>query len=107
MEITKKDIKDLNSFKKWGTTFTKIWGDDDRHLYVFKRSGCSRDDYEVVKGVKTKNSDGSIVYAYPSSDNFGMYGYYIMGIPVRYSRQRIVYRLKKFDESVDTSTLNI
>ena len=112
MEIIKKDIRELNSFKKFDSTFTKIWSDEDRHLYVFKRvkimdDGKERIDYEVIKGVKTKNPDGSIVYAYPSSDNFGTYGYYIMGIPVRYSRQRIVSRLKKFDEEVDLSGLSI
>lgn len=106
MEIVIKDVKDIQSFKKFDSTFTKIWGDDDRHLYVFKRTKY-RDDYEVIKAVKKKNQDGSIVYRYPSSEEFGTYGYYIMGIPSWYSKQRIITRLKQFDESVDTSTLKI
>lgn len=106
MEITKKDIRDLSSFKKWGATFTKVWSDDDRHLYVFKRTGV-RTDYEVIKGVKTKNPDGSIAYAYPSSEQFGSNGYYIMGIPANYAENRIRNRLKQFDQSVDLSGLVI
>lgn len=106
MKIEAKDIKDTNTFKKFGATFSKVWSDDERHLYVFKRTK-HRTDYEVIKGVKTKNPDGSIVYRYPSSEEFGTYGYYIMGIPSWYSKQRVITRLKQFDESVDLTNLQI
>ena len=32
--------------------------------------------YEVVKGVKRMNPDGSIVYVYPVDEQFGVYGFY-------------------------------
>lgn len=106
MEIIKKDIRDINKFEKYGSTFSKIWGDDEHHLYVFKRTK-NRTDYEVVRGVKKKNPDGSIVYTYPSSENFGINGYYIMGIPENLSKSRIVCRLKQFYSDVDVSNLQI
>ena len=109
MEIYKKDIETLNSFNKWGYTFTKIWGDDNRHLYVFRRT-IKYDrrvitDYEVFKAPKAKNPDGIVVYTYPNSEQFGVCGYYIMGTPTEYARKRIEFRLKELDNSVDLSTL--
>ena len=35
--------------------------------------------YEVVVGVKAKQPDGSTVYVYPSSSQFGVNGWYICG----------------------------
>ena len=35
--------------------------------------------YEIVKPVKKKNPDGNIVYTYPSSEEFGRYGWFYIG----------------------------
>ena len=97
MKIFYPDIKEQNEFKKYGEQFRKIFADDEKHIYVFSRNNT---DYEVIQGVKKKNPDGNIVYAYPSSEQFGSYGYYITGRNKDYAYDRICYRLEGFDEDV-------
>ena len=93
-----KDIKETEEFEKFGDVFTKVFADDENHIYVFKREREDKSlktfSYEVVKGIKTKNPDGSIVYIYPPSDKFGSYGYYIFGTTEKYCKDRIEYRIK-------------
>lgn len=116
MEIIKKDISTLQSFNKYGREYSKIWSNDEQHLYVFKvtktynREDGSQlvvTDYEVVKGMKVKNPDGSIVYAYPNTESFGTYGYFINGFPSCYAKERIVKRLMDFNPKVETYDLFI
>ena len=94
-QIKMTDLKDIESFKKFGETFTKIEADDTHHIYVFKREkkypGHIKVSYEVVKGVKYKNYDRKEVFIYPQSERFGLYGFYIFG-PEDYCRKRIEYR---------------
>ena len=103
IKIINKDIKEIEKFEKFGDTFTKIYADDEKHIYVFKRirdyETKTAISYEVVKGRKVKNPDGSIVYRYPISEEFGMYGYYIFGTE-DYCKKRINYRIKCFKEKV-------
>lgn len=73
INIEYKDISELDTFTKYGDVFTKIWGDDEHHVYLFKR----KRGYELVRGVKAK-SDGTIKYRYPSNEQFGSHGWYIM-----------------------------
>lgn len=53
--------------------------DKEKRIYVYERYNHSGRlyGYEVVKGVRRKNPDGEIVYTYPSSEQFGRYGYFI------------------------------
>ena len=95
-KIYYKSIEEINSFTKYGDTFTKVFGNDEKHIYVFKRGI----DYEVVQGVKHKNPDGNIVYVYPSNEQFGVYGYYISGYVKNNALERIIFRLSQFDEEV-------
>lgn len=73
-EIEHKDLSTVDSFAKYGDVFRKIWADDEHHVYLFKRNK----GYELICGVKAKNPDGSIVYRYPSAEQFGTNGWYIM-----------------------------
>lgn len=94
-EIVLQDLKDVDSFVKFGDKFDKVYADDSKHLYVFKRQGKGV-GYEVVKAVKRKNPDGSTVYTYPSSEQFGVYGFYIVG-PEEYCKRRIKFRLESLE----------
>lgn len=46
--------------------------------------------YEVVKGKKHKNPDGTIIFTYPSSEDFGSYGLFY---PPRTNRDSLVKSL--------------
>lgn len=103
-QIYKTDLKTQKNFRKFGEDFSKIWSDDEHHIYVFKRvkvynldDGKTKEviSYEVIKGVKAKNPDGTIVYAYPSSEQFGKNGYYISGNE-KYCKERISKRISDF-----------
>ena len=81
MEIARTDIRDLNEFTKYGDRFTKVASYPDRNIYVYKREHYDEERkiwvcivFEVVKGAKCINPDGTIVYAYPSSEKFGPLG---------------------------------
>lgn len=101
-DISYKDLKDIDSFEKFGELFKKICADDDNHIYVFRREKQRPDkmvvSYEVVRGVKYKNPNGSIVYHYPSSEQFGTYGFYIVG-PEEYCKKRIEFRKEYLKKS--------
>ena len=74
------DISTLTEFKVGKDTLTKErCVDEERHMYLFKRTNSQGIliGYELVRGVRRKNPDGSIVYIYPSSSLFGNYAYYI------------------------------
>lgn len=93
-DYTRKDINSYDTFTKYGDTFTKIYADDENHIYVFK---CGF-GYEVVKGIKSVNPDNTIIYHYPSTEQFGTYGYYIFGSDDKYCKERIEYRIKCLKE---------
>ena len=81
-KIFKKDISGLKEFRKFGDLFTQVESFGD-NIYLYDRGSC----YELVKGRKSKNPDESIVYVYPSSEDFGTYGYTMMK---NYSRDFIL-----------------
>lgn len=77
-EIKRTDIKDKKEFNRIGYHYTRIWEDNTSRIYVYRMHHIEKElpyyQYEVVKGVK-KNG----VYAYPSDEEFGLYGWYICG----------------------------
>ena len=95
-KITRKDIKEINSFNKFGDNFTKVWSDDAQHIYVFKRTNKQymSGQFEVVKGKKYTNPDMSVVWVYPSSAEFGENGYCINGARKDY-KERIKMYIEK------------
>ena len=80
--ISIKDIKDKKTFKRIGYTYTQVLADDENHVYLYKMEKKGMIDcyhYELVKGKKHKNPDGTIVYMYPGDEDFGTYGWFILG----------------------------
>ena len=76
-----KSISEKMTFKREGYDYQNIVFDEEHHCGIWKMSkeidGVVKDmGYEVVKGLKRKNSDGSIVYVYPEDERFGIYGFY-------------------------------
>lgn len=102
MEVALKDISEMKEFEKYGDLFRQVRHNPETGWYLYDR-GTS---YEVVKGVKRKNPDGTIVHAYPSSESWGTYGYtvprcswadavieFIMSAPSRSAQE--IYEFKK------------
>lgn len=83
-EIYATSIKDKKEFDRAGYHYTCVRADDRRHIYLYKMTdGSSRPTelYELVKAVKHKNPDGNVVYRYPTSEEWGLYGWTIWGYP--------------------------
>ena len=82
MEKTvRTDISEKMTFRRVGYDYQNIVFDEEHHCGIWKVSmeidGIVNDiGYEVVRGIKKKNSDGSIVYVYPSNEQFGINGFY-------------------------------
>lgn len=75
-EINRQDLKEIEGYKSADYYWEKVKADDINHIYLFK----AREDLaEMVKGKKYTNPDGSIVYAMPSSNNWGKYGWTFWG----------------------------
>lgn len=65
-----KDISELDEFRKYGETFKLIKKVDSTKTFLFERDKC----YEIVRAKKFTNPDGSVVWVYPSSEQWGAYG---------------------------------
>ena len=84
-EFFKTDIKDKNEFLRIGYKYTKVYADDVNHIYLYKMEKIDKElqmpypQYELVKAKKAKQPDGTDVYMYPSDEDWGKYGWTIMG----------------------------
>lgn len=79
-DIKRTDIKDKKEFTIQGDKLVQLEEVDPvNRIYVYGRYTSSGVlyAYEVVKGVRYKDSDGSIIYMYPSSEMFGSKGYFL------------------------------
>ena len=70
-EIYRKDISELKEFEKYGDVIRQIRHYPETGWWLYDRGS----HYEVVRGKKHTNPDGSVVYVYPSSEDWGTYGY--------------------------------
>lgn len=78
MEIQGVDISERKTFIKYGEVFTQERHNPETGWWLYKRTNMkdpSRYHYEVVRGKKYKNPDGSIVYTYPNAEDWGSLGY--------------------------------
>lgn len=77
LEISYQDIRTLKEFKKYGDTFKQVEDFGDNIFLYSRENEDSKGVYvfELVRGVPLKNPDGSIVYTYPSSSEWGRYGF--------------------------------
>ena len=79
MSIAAKDISEKKSFSRCGYNYQCIYYNQDFHCGVWKMTNKNTGGfggYEVIKGVKYRQADGSIVYRYPCDEQFGVYGFY-------------------------------
>jgi len=80
-KVFRTDISEKKEFIIYGDTLRmKECVDKEKRIYIFERLMNENNKerliaFEVVKGKKHKNPDGSIVYTYPSSEQFGYYGF--------------------------------
>ena len=93
-KIFYKDITEKKEFDRVGYHYTCIKSDNENHIYLYEMHHIDKElempymEYELVKGVKKKNPDGNIVYAYPNDEQFGTYGWFICG-KKEYCKQKI------------------
>lgn len=82
--LFRKDIKDKKEFERIGYRYTQVLSDDEHHVYLYQMKHKDYDhcpSYELVVGKKYKNPDGNLVYVYPCDEDFGRYGWFIVGRP--------------------------
>lgn len=71
MNIIRKDIRNVKTFKKYGEVFTQIRSNPETGWWLYERKNA----YEVVRLKKFRNYDGSVVYTYPTENDWGIFGY--------------------------------
>lgn len=85
MIVTYKDIKDKKEFNAEDSSFKMLEYCEESGRYLYGRyflKSCRKEKigtlmgYEVIIPVKHKNPDGTIVYSYPSSEQFGSKGWF-------------------------------
>ena len=86
-EIFRTPISELKEFKRGGY-ITKYVANDGL-WYLFSTEG----GYKIVRAVRHKQLDGSEIYCYPSSEEFGESGWYICGTKAK--RLRSLKMIKK------------
>lgn len=76
MEIIYKPIEERKEFTFCGDTLKQCEHNETTGLWLYERFSTKGRlvGYEVVKGKKHKNPDGTEVYTYPSTEEFGSYG---------------------------------
>lgn len=80
-QITSLDISQKMTFQRAGYDYENIIFDAVNHCGIWKMTkvidGVRYDmGYEVVKGLKRVNPDGSVVYVYPGDEQFGTSGFF-------------------------------
>ena len=96
-EIVRTSIKDKKEFTFDGSLLRFEAYNPDTNKYLYSRwfgkdsPGYGRQmGWEVVIPVKRKQPDGSIIECYPSSEQFGRYGWFY---PPRYSKEDMIESL--------------
>lgn len=77
--IKTKDISEKMRFSRIGYDYRCIYFNQYFHCGVWRMT--RKDDgsfggYEVVKGIRHRLQDGSVVWSYPGDEDFGVFGYY-------------------------------
>ena len=80
-KTVRTDISEKMEFRRAGYDYKNVVFDAAHHCGIWKMTkvidGKVEDmGYEVVRGVKKINPDDSIVYVYPSDEQFGVYGFF-------------------------------
>ena len=94
-KIFRTPISELKEFKREGY-LTKYVANDGL-WYLFSIGG----GYEIVRAVKRKQPDGSDVYCYPSSEQFGVSGWHICGTKTNMMRSLEKIKVKRPDLNIE------
>lgn len=89
------DIKDKIEFSFEGDILRRLESNDAANLYLygrFDKGDGHLKGYELVRGVKHKQSDGSEVFTYPSTEQFGSKGWFL---PARTDRDTLNVAVKE------------
>lgn len=90
------DIRDKAHFRRIGYDYYRVYFDAVRHIAVYEMSKDGKHKgYEVIKGKKYKNPDGTIVFTYPSDEDFGTHGWYINFADENIEMEKISERVHK------------
>lgn len=95
--IIATDLSEKKTFIRAGYTYNQITFDPEHKIGIWSLSTSDGKPagFEVVRGVKKKNSDGSITFTYPSSEQFGTSGWYygtLEGALGKYNQLQLGYR---------------
>lgn len=101
-QIFKTDISQKTDFVFQDTRLIQKYYDSESGCYLYERYhinsptlGNRLMGYEIVKPVKHKNPDGATVYVYPSSEQFGLYGWFY---PPNTSMEKLTAKFKSIAE---------
>lgn len=80
-EISAIDLSEKMEFRRAGYDYQNVVFDAAHHCGIWKMTrvidGKVEDmGYEVVRGMKRRNPDGTVVYCYPGDEQFGVYGFF-------------------------------
>ena len=80
-KTVKTDVSKKVEFRRAGYDYRMLVFDEAHHCGIWKMTRVIDGEvldmgYEVVKGIKTVNPDGTVVYRYPCSEEFGTYGFF-------------------------------
>lgn len=93
MEIYYTDISKKKDFTYDGTRLVQMEYCESTGRYLYKRMFENGRTFglEVVQPMKKTNPSGEIVYAYPATNSFGKYGWFL---PANADRTKIDYYLQ-------------
>jgi len=96
MEIFSKDISELKETTFHGDILKQKEYSKEYNKYLYERYIVRNGKetligYEIVIPVKHKNPDGTIVFVYPSSSDFGKKGWYLSAKASRSDIEKIMY----------------
>ena len=105
-KIFKKDISEKKEFVAEDSLLKQLDYNSDSGMYLYGRyffKNCRKEKigqlmgYEIIKPVKYKNPDGTIVGVYPSNSQFGSNGWYITA---NSSEEEIQYFFKHYHKNL-------
>ena len=103
MNIYRTPIEERKEFK-FEDDILKMLKEYPDHWYIYERyHRITESDnyhlvgYELIKAKKAKQPDGKIIYIYPSSEDFGRYGWYFPKKTSISAMENIIFNSAKKD----------
>lgn len=89
MEIFSTDISERKGFAFQDDTLKQCEYNEETGLWLYERYTPKGRlmGYEMVRGVRKVNPNGEVVHSYPSSEQFGNYGWFY---PPRSNKEELV-----------------